>query len=94
MNIAADLMRWFGLDDPGAPFYLFWSGFGSDLSELALLGGIFGVARHHNCHVKGCLRIKTYPVVGTPYKACKRHHPALPDVITAKHIKAAHEQLQ
>lgn len=64
-----------GLDDLAGPFYGFWSGFGSDLSELALLGAAYGLWRRHNCHVKGCWRIGRLPVEGTPHVVCQRHHP-------------------
>ena len=41
---------------------------------LFILGSIITVYRHHNCHVKGCLRLGK-PVEGTPYLACPAHHP-------------------
>lgn len=56
------------------PWYNFWSGFGSDIGEATILVAIIGAARHHNCHVKGCLRLGR-PVDGTPYVACPKHHP-------------------
>ena len=56
-------------------YYNAWSGWVSDITELAVLGGLVQVFRHHNCHVKGCLRMGK-PVEGTPYLACHRHHPA------------------
>lgn len=34
--------------------YNFWSGFGSDVTELGI---IFALVRHLNCHEKGCWRI-------------------------------------
>jgi len=65
---------WLGLTNAAGPVYSFWSGFGSDLGELALLGGVISIARHGNCHVRGCLRFGK-PVAGTPYRACHTHHP-------------------
>jgi hypothetical protein len=35
------------------PYYGFWSGFGSDLGELAIAGAL---VRMVNCHEKGCWR--------------------------------------
>jgi hypothetical protein len=31
-------------------------------------------------------------VLGTPFKACKRHHPTVPDKVTADHIADAHQE--
>jgi len=57
----------------GSKWYNFWSGFGSDLGELVIIGSIIGLYRHHNCAVKGCWRIGHHPVAGTPYKTCHKH---------------------
>lgn len=86
--------HWFihytGVDDASGPWYAWWSGLFSDVGLFAALG-IY--AWHQNCHVKGCKRFKTRPVDGTAYKACKRHHPAMPDGhITEDHIRLAHER--
>ena len=68
------LSRLLGLDNGSGPAYLFWSGFGSDLSEIAGLGTIAWIFyRHHNCHVRGCWRIGRLPLEG--YVVCGRHHP-------------------
>ncbi len=77
----------------GSHQYNFWSGFGSDISELLILGGIIQLYRKHNCHVKGCWRVGKYPVEGTPYIVCKKHHPATPSGdITMAHIKFLHRK--
>jgi hypothetical protein len=36
------------------PYYGFWSGFGSDIGELAIVGGIWKMV---NCHERGCWRV-------------------------------------
>jgi hypothetical protein len=85
-----------GLDGPSY-WANFWSGFGSCLSEFALLGGLFAFYRRHTCHVDSprfCWRLGVHQVVGTPYRACKKHHPAVPDKVTAEHIQAAHNDAQ
>jgi hypothetical protein len=69
------LAYWTGLTNGSGPRYLWWSGIGSDIGELALLGGLLSIARHSNCHAKRCWRFGK-PVDGTPYRACHRHHPA------------------
>lgn len=68
------LATWMGLDNAGGPIYSFWSGFGSDIGELLILGGLWHFVRHSNCHVKKCARFGK-PVAGTPYRACHKHHP-------------------
>ncbi len=49
-------MHWlyvhFGIGGSG-PWYAFWSGFGRDLGELAIVAGIWHLV---NCNEKGCYR--------------------------------------
>jgi hypothetical protein len=75
----ASLFHWFeihtGTVGESGPYYGFWSGFGSDIGEATLIVGVWAAWHHHNCHVKGCVRLGR-PVDGTPYVACPRHHPA------------------
>ena len=78
-------------NEPGA-YYGFWSGFGSDIGEIAIIGAVFAMYKKHNCHVAGCWRMARHPVEGTPYIVCRRHHPAVPKVITAEHIVDAHRK--
>lgn len=72
------LLHWLsvhtGTANEASPYYAFFSGFGSDLSEFAILGAILGAYHKHNCHVKGCWRIGKHTVDGTPF--CSRHHQA------------------
>lgn len=62
------------VNEPG-PYYGFWSGFGSDIGEVTIIGGIAAIYVRHNCHVKHCWRIGRHPVEGTAYVTCRRHHP-------------------
>lgn len=64
-----------GLDNLSGPWYGFWSGFGSDITEFAIVGALIGMLRKHNCHVHGCPRIGRLKVEGTDYVVCRRHHP-------------------
>ena len=79
MHIVTLIWHWFlnftGTKIPpnGSKWYNFWSGFGSDLGELVIIGSLIGLYRHHNCPVKGCWRIGRHPVAGTPYKTCHKH---------------------
>jgi len=71
------LQHFFGFDagQGNAPHYLFFSGTGSDLSELALVGAVFAIVRKHNCHIRHCWRVGRFPVDGTSFTTCSRHHP-------------------
>lgn len=54
--------------------YNFWSGFGSDLGEVVLIGGAWKLL---NCHEEGCWRLGVKTTVeenGHHYRRCKRHH--------------------
>lgn len=82
------LFHWLGLDSASGPAYLAWSGAGSDVSEIALLGAIFAGWHRVNCHTKGCWRIGRQRVDGTTWVVCRRHHPD--GKPTHRHILAAH----
>jgi hypothetical protein len=92
-----DSAQWFlkytGADLESGTWYGFWSGFGGAIPDFLILGSIITVYRHHNCHVKGCLRLGK-PVEGTPYLACPLHHPAHEGSsrsVTEEVIKLAHK---
>jgi len=80
--------------DPGY-WNMFWSGFGSCLSEFAILGALVAHYKRHTCHVNSprfCWRPGVHPVPGTPFKTCRRHHPTVPSQISAAHIADAHDK--
>ncbi len=58
--------------------YQFWSGVGSDIGELAILGGVIGLWRQHNCHVHRCWRLSWHPHPQHGHPVCRRHHPEHP----------------
>lgn len=94
MNWLAHIL---GLDNPAGGWELFWSGFGSDIGEVAILGGMAAFYRKHTCHVDSprfCWRWGAHQVAGTPYKTCAKHHPDVPEQVTADHITAAHRDAQ
>jgi hypothetical protein len=70
-------------NEPGV-YYGFWSGFGSDVSEFAIILAAIGLFRKHNCHVRGCWRIARHPIEGTPYVVCRKHHPGIDEALTAE----------
>lgn len=89
------LSHFFGLDNLSGPFYGWWSGAGSDIGEVVLVGGLVHWYRARTCHVdhpKFCWRPGRHPVAGTPYRACKKHHPAVPERVTAAVLADAHEE--
>src|SRR5262249_41062075 len=63
---------------PG-PYYGFWSGFGSDLTEFGIIGvirsGIYQLVKGYKCHEPGCLRVGTHDAAGGQFLLCYRHHP-------------------
>lgn len=85
MTIWHWLLHVTGADNVSGPWYGFWSGFGSDLGEMAIVGA---VVRMVNCHAKGCWRVGLHHVAGTGFKVCGKHHPTNGN--SAEHIAAAH----
>jgi hypothetical protein len=55
-----------GIDNLSGRWYGFWSGFGSDLAEFALVGALW---HHLNCHEPGCWRLARHQMGGR----CRRH---------------------
>ena len=70
-----NLAHIFGLDSGSGYWYLWWSGLGSDIAEVAIIGGLITLARKHNCHVKGCWKVGRQQVQGTTLIVCRAHHP-------------------
>jgi hypothetical protein len=68
-----------GLSNLSGPYYGFWSGFGSDLAELTLIGAVgtavYQLVRKYNCHYPGCWRVGNHPAAGGQFYLCWRHHP-------------------
>lgn len=84
--------RFTGASNTSGVAYGMWSGFGSDLTEFLMLGGIIQIFRAHNCHVRGCWRVGKYQL--GPYKVCKHHNPGIPKGdITYDHIVKEHKRV-
>jgi hypothetical protein len=107
MSIIHIVLHWLavhtGTDIPAGQYsvyYNFWSGFGSDISEALILGGIIQIYRRHNCHVKGCWHLShhkfTDKKAGTEYMLCRKHyravHPDLPVDVRIEHLLHIHKQ--
>lgn len=74
MHELVRLWWWFqyitGTDNTAGRPYGFWSGFGSDIGEMAIAGAIY---KKLNCHQPGCWRIGLHP--HGHLVLCRRHHP-------------------
>lgn len=82
------LLHVLGADDLSGRWYGWWSGAGSDLGELAIIGGLITVARRHNCEVHGCWRLGRHQTAAN-HHVCRVHHPD--DHLTAGQVTASHE---
>ena len=69
------------------PYYGFWSGFGSDLGELAIVGGLLAIVRKHNCEVHRCWRLSRH-TTAAGHGVCRVHHPE--GHLTAQDVLDAH----
>jgi hypothetical protein len=75
--------HWFqvhtGFRNEAGPYYGFWSGFGSDLTEFGIIGaiatGVYQLVKKYNCHEPGCWRVGNHPAAGGQFNLCYRHHP-------------------
>jgi hypothetical protein len=81
------ILRILGVDDLSGPWYGFWSGFGSDLTEFALIGALLSMVRAHNCEVHGCWRVGRH-VTAAGQHVCRRHHPD--GHLTEESVREAH----
>jgi hypothetical protein len=92
----------FGMVNEPGPYYGFWSGFGSDLGEYVIVGGVAQIAWHqymmHNCHDPegflpwGCWRIGRHDAAGGMYKLCWKHHPDIGQRLTRDLIHRHHHE--
>jgi hypothetical protein len=66
------------VNEPG-PYYGFWSGFGSDLTEFGIIGaistGVYQLVKKYNCHYPGCWRVGNHQAAGGLFSLCHLHHP-------------------
>ena len=52
--------------------YQFWSGIGSDIGEVTIVGGLLALYKHVNCEEPGCWRLgHRHPGHGRP--VCRKH---------------------
>jgi hypothetical protein len=60
-----------GLASPDSAYYLWWSGFAANISNVTLLVGIVLFYQHRKC--VSCFRIGKHHVEGTAWSTCHRH---------------------
>jgi hypothetical protein len=76
VSILAHLFYWIevhtGTVNESGPYYGFWSGFGSDIGEVVLIGGVVAVVRHHTCAHRPCRRLSRH-VTKDGHKLCRTH---------------------
>lgn len=84
------VMHFFGLDNAGGPWYLFWSGVaGSFLVNITAVFLLF--YWHRTCHAGRCWRLAKFPAAGGMFKVCRHHHPDLKGTRPqARHIAVLH----
>jgi hypothetical protein len=78
MDLWHQILEFFGVIGESGKGYGFWSGVGSDIGELGIIGGLAVLVRHHVCHVHRCWRVGRHQTPGegnTVHTVCKRHHP-------------------
>jgi hypothetical protein len=78
--------------DYGLPYghfswYDAWSGFGSDIGEVAVVGGLVTLVRHQTCEVHRCWRLGRHQTAAQ-HRVCRKHHPG--GHLTHADVIAAH----
>lgn len=81
------LLHFLGTDNVSGPEYGWWSGAGSDLGEIGIIGGLAAMIRHRNCEVKRCWRLGRHRTAAG-HVVCRRHHPD--DHLTAETVRERH----
>lgn len=54
-------------------YYGFWSGFGSDITEFAIVSALFGLIKKHQCHQSWCWRFGHYKIDDLGTIKCRKH---------------------
>jgi hypothetical protein len=74
-------------------WYNFFSGAGSDIGEVALVGSLIAIWRGTRCHIDGCNRHGKFQF--KHYKLCRIHHPHIPQGgVSHTHIMQLHKKDQ
>lgn len=71
--------------------YQFWSGIGSDIGELAIVGGLITIVRRIQCQTPWCFRFGRHRTADGLHHLCNKHHPDLPNhKLSLEEIQARH----
>ncbi len=80
-----------GTVNESGPWYGFFSGFGSDIGEVTLIGVAIGGFHHLNCASPRCPRLGKHTPDGTTHKMCRKHYKQITGHdVTLEHIHALH----
>jgi hypothetical protein len=93
---SATSLSWYWLWHPlSGPGYQWWSGLGSDLGQVTLIGLLIGAWRQVNCASSWCFRLGKHATADGHHKLCRRHHPDLPNHrLSLSEIHERHHQAQ
>lgn len=75
-----------GINNASGHTYLLWSGI---VGDITIFGAGIAIYRKHTCHEPRCFRLGHHAVAGTPFTACRKHHPAMPNKATKGHMTVA-----
>lgn len=80
-----------GTVNESGPFYGFWSGFGSDIGEVTIVGGLVVMVRQHQCQAHRCWRLR-FHTTAAGHAVCKKHHEQVHGgPLTLEDIQDAHD---
>lgn len=83
------LYHYFGIGGSG-PWYAFWSGTGSDIGEITIVGGVVAMVRHINCVHTPCWRLSRH-VTADGHKLCRVHLAMPKDALNLPDIHEDHQ---
>jgi hypothetical protein len=71
----ASASRWPYFHPLGGIGYQFWSGIGSDVGQVTLIGAVIALWSKHNCHIHRCWRLGWHPSDKYGgHVVCRHHH--------------------
>jgi hypothetical protein len=74
MVMLIHILNVLGVTNLSGRWYGWWSGAGSDIGEVAIIGGLITVVRRHNCEVHRCWRVGRHHTAAG-HAVCRVHSP-------------------